>query len=218
MAKTLAVFDLDGTITKRDTYRWYLIQYLLHDRRRLTNIFDLPLHVARYSLGLVDNGWLKERFLEALLGGVDMKKLDSFTEKFVDKLFGNGIRHGALTAIKEHQRSGDRVIMVTASLDFYVGRIGERLAIKEIACTKTSRTKEGRLSGLLDGKNCYGEYKVGMLKALLSDDRSKYKIVAYTDHHSDIPLLEWADEGVAVNPTSKLANLAGERGYKVVLW
>ena len=40
----------------------------------------------------------------------------------------------------------------------------------------------------------------------------------YSDHASDAPVFEWADEAVAVNPHAKLARLAATRGWAVEDW
>jgi phosphoserine phosphatase len=40
----------------------------------------------------------------------------------------------------------------------------------------------------------------------------------YSDHVSDRPVFEWADEAVAVNPDAKLRRLAAERGWAVEDW
>jgi phosphoserine phosphatase len=40
----------------------------------------------------------------------------------------------------------------------------------------------------------------------------------YSDHVSDQPAFEWADEAVAVNPHGKLRRLAKERGWTIEDW
>jgi phosphoserine phosphatase len=40
----------------------------------------------------------------------------------------------------------------------------------------------------------------------------------YSDHVSDRPAFEWADEPVAVNPHGKLKRLAKERGWAIEDW
>jgi phosphoserine phosphatase len=37
----------------------------------------------------------------------------------------------------------------------------------------------------------------------------------YSDHASDAPVFEWADEPVAVNPHGKLRRLAQQRGWAI---
>ena len=39
-----------------------------------------------------------------------------------------------------------------------------------------------------------------------------------SDHVSDRPAFEWADEPVAVNPHDKLRRLAEQRGWKIEDW
>ena len=40
----------------------------------------------------------------------------------------------------------------------------------------------------------------------------------YSDHASDAPVFEWADEAVAVNAHDRLVRLARERGWRVENW
>jgi phosphoserine phosphatase len=40
----------------------------------------------------------------------------------------------------------------------------------------------------------------------------------YSDHVSDQPVFEWADEPVAVNPHGRLRRLAEQRGWAVEDW
>jgi phosphoserine phosphatase len=40
----------------------------------------------------------------------------------------------------------------------------------------------------------------------------------YSDHVSDRPAFEWADEPVAVNPHEKLRRLAEQRGWAIKDW
>jgi phosphoserine phosphatase len=60
-----------------------------------------------------------------------------------------------------------------------------------------------------------------MIKAWMAAeaiDRSQAHIRAYSDHVSDAPMLEFADEAFASNPHPPLAKLAAERGWTRVDW
>jgi phosphoserine phosphatase len=48
--------------------------------------------------------------------------------------------------------------------------------------------------------------------------REALYIRAYSDHVSDAPMLEFADEAWATNPHPPLARLAAQRGWKQVHW
>ena len=48
--------------------------------------------------------------------------------------------------------------------------------------------------------------------------RSDVHVRAYSDHVSDAPLLEWADQGFAVNAHGPLQTLAAARGWPLLDW
>ena len=49
-------------------------------------------------------------------------------------------------------------------------------------------------------------------------DRGQAHVRFYSDHVSDAPVLEWADEPFAVSPSLKLRKLARRRGWPVLEW
>ena len=48
--------------------------------------------------------------------------------------------------------------------------------------------------------------------------REDWWIVSYSDHVSDLPLLKWSDQAVAVSPSSGLRRAAAERGWAIEDW
>ena len=62
--KTVAIFDLDNTITYKDTYLAFLFKLLRDHPLRLFNCVKLPVAVLLYKTGRRDNSWLKETFLQ----------------------------------------------------------------------------------------------------------------------------------------------------------
>ena len=125
-------------------------------------------------------------------------------------------RPGALAAIAEHQRNGDTVVLATASNDVHVVPIARALGIEKIVATCVEVSPFGRLTGRIMGPNCYGADKLAMVKAALGPIEDK--TIAYSDHHSDWPLLMWAGEGVAVNPNGKLRRRASKQGIQIRDW
>src|SRR5262245_55551961 len=103
---TVAVFDLDGTITRHDTYLRYLLGYLQHRPSRLFATLALPAELLRFGLGVVDNASLKARFLQAILAGNSRSELGVWTEAFLDTLCRYGLRPGALARIAQHRAQG----------------------------------------------------------------------------------------------------------------
>ena len=82
----------------------------------------------------------------------------------------------------------------------------------------SSRT-DARVHAKILGENCYGPAKLSMVTDWLAKSGlSRGHVRFYSDHASDAPVFEWADEPVAVNPHDRLRRLAAERGWTVEDW
>ena len=216
--QTVAVFDLDGTITRHDTYLRYLLGFLQRKPSRLLSTLSLPVDLLRFTLGAVDNAYVKARFLQAILAGHARPELDAWTETFLNTLCQRGLRPGALARIAQHRAQGDRLILATASFDFYVQPLAQRLEFDEVICTQSLWNTDDRLLGGLNGPNCYGAVKLKRLFELLGTDLRDVSLLAYSDHHADLPLLTAATRAVAVNPTRKLHAAAVLYGFSIENW
>lgn len=215
--QAVAIFDLDGTITRNDTYVSFLLSVLRTYPSRSTRASWLPLAVLLHKLKWRNNTWLKRRFLAAICGGLQPAQLDPIIARFVARVIAKDIRPGARAAIARHQERGHRLVLASASFDFYVRPLARSLGIAEVVCTEAV-WMNGRLSSTLKHGNCYGEQKLKLVEALLSGARSTAYFYGYSDHHTDIPLLDWVDEGVAVNPEPRLAAVSQNKGYRIVDW
>lgn len=214
---TVAIFDLDGTITKRDTYVAYLLGFLLANPHRVLRGLHLPFAVLLYALKFRDNSWLKVTFLRGLLGNMPRTAIDRWTSRFVDRVCRNGCRAGALKCLREHKKKGHRVILATASLDVYVIPIARSLGFDDVICTEIEWDSKQRITGRLKRGNCHGLNKLNCVRAsgYLS---GRYHTVAYSDHHSDLPLLLGVDTGIAVHPTRKLQKAADYENLEIAYW
>ena len=215
---TLAVFDLDGTLTCGDTFRLFAAWYLARRPWRLARCWLLPLDAALYEAGLRDNGWLKARTLAALLGGAREESVAASANAFVRRVMESGMRPGALAALGAHRTAGDRTLLLSANLDILVRPFAASLGIAETLSTIAERDAEGRFTGRLAGTNCYGDEKRRRLEAWLGTARAGSRVVVYADHRSDLPLMRWADKAVLVNPSPGTRRAARGMPVEVVAW
>src|SRR5262250_507215 len=81
--ETIAVFDLDGTITTRDTTAAFLLGYLREHPRRLANCAPLAVSAAGFVGGVVDNAAMKRAALRAILGGASRTEIAAWIDRFV---------------------------------------------------------------------------------------------------------------------------------------
>jgi HAD superfamily hydrolase (TIGR01490 family) len=213
-----AIFDLDRTLTRRDTYLAFLFSTLQRRPTRFISSMRLPIAVLAHWAHVRDNTWLKERFLAAILGGATSEQIDSWSDAFVARVLHSGLRNQARKVIESHRQVGHRLIMATASFDFYVEKLAEQLGFDAVISTRPVWDSQGRISGKLESANCYGAAKVERLIAHFGAARADWHIVAYTDDYSDLPMLEWADYAVTVNPTARLRAIARDRQYEIQDW
>ncbi len=216
--QTVVIFDLDKTITKKDTYTVFLIYLLRMHPVRLSRCGFLPIAVVMHKMGLKDNSWLKVTFLKAIAGGIKKNQLDICIDQFLKRLLTQGICNKALQKIQKHQQANHKLILTSASFDFYVEKLGCQLGFDTIICTRSIWDKENRLTGQIDGYNCYGVNKLNRLIDYLGQDRPAINLVGYSDHHSDQPFLNWVDHAIAVNPTNKLQQIALQNNFTIENW
>jgi HAD superfamily phosphoserine phosphatase-like hydrolase len=129
------------------------------------------------------------------------------------------VRPGARRAIARDKAEGRRVIMATASYRFYAREIAERLGFDDCIGTNSILGLDSRVHAKIDGENCYGPAKLRMIVDWLERSALERRHVRfYSDHASDRPVFEWADEPVAVNPHGRLRRLAEQRGWMIEDW
>jgi phosphatidylglycerophosphatase C len=199
----LAVFDLDGTIARHDTFGPFLWGYLWrHPWRLPRGLLALPA-AARFVFDR-DRGAFKGAVIHALLGGAKRASLDRWAARYVAALIDRGLYQEALDAIATHRAHGDRLLLMSASTDLYVPRIAQALAFDETICTEVRWRTDGRLDGRLSTANCRGEEKRRCLAALIARDAAG-RVYAYGDSRADLDHMQLAQQAYLVNPSSRLA-------------
>jgi HAD superfamily hydrolase (TIGR01490 family) len=216
-----AIYDMDRTVTRHATYTPFLLHCAL--RRAPWRLLLLPLVIASmltYVLKLIDRGRLKEINHRLLLGHRrHPKELKPLVDSFAERTVASNVRPGARQAIERDKAEGRRVVMATASYRLYAEAIAERLGFDDVIGTGSIIGLDERVHARIDGENCYGPAKLRMVEDWLSKSGfERGHVRFYSDHASDAPVFEWADEPVAVNPHDTLRRLAVESGWAVEDW
>ena len=218
MNPTIAIFDLDGTITSGDTYVAYLLYVLLQRRERVLRCLDLPLTILQFKLGRITNDEIKRVFLKRIMGDRTRAEVEQFTAKFVTHRFVKMTKPAALARIEWHRRQGHLLMLATASFDFYADAIGQSLGFDSVVATRAAWHNQ-KVTGDFDGKNLRGEAKLkAVTRALKRFDSGIWRIVAYSDNQSDLPILRFADHGIVIDPTPQFAAEAQNCGLGIEIW
>lgn len=211
----LAVFDLDGTITRRDTFGPFLWGFLWRRPWRWPRML-LALPAAASFLIKRDRGAMKGAVIHALLGGARRAALEHWADRFVAALVHQGLYAEALGAIAMHRARTDRLLLMSASCDLYVPRIGRALGFDEIICTEVRWRADDRLDGHLATANCRGEEKRRCLVAVIARD-APGRICAYGDSRADLVHMQLVQEAFLVNASPRLIERQGGH-VQIVQW
>lgn len=219
----IAIYDMDRTITRTGTFTPFLMHTALSRAPwRLLLLPAVMVAMLGYGLRLMTRARLKEINQSLLLGPhIAPAELAPLTASFAERTFRLNTLPGALKQIEADRAAGRRLVLATASYRLYVEAIAARLGFDDVIATNSIIGIDARVTAKIDGENCYGPAKLRMIEAWFARERierAKVRVRFYSDHASDAPVMEWADEAFATNPSRAMRVLAGKRGWPVVSW
>lgn len=217
MTAGTAIFDMDRTLTREGTWSRYIMQVNRHRPQFWASLSVLGGYAIGYKLGALRRRAVKERGLSTLKWAT-REALEAAAETFADAEVENGLRLRTREVLAAHREKGDRLVMATAAARLVAEPIAERLGFDDVIATELEWGPDGHLTGRLASENCYGEAKL----ARVEEESKKWGLARpytfYSDHVSDLPVLLWADKGVAVNPSPKLRDAAPKHGVDIENW
>ena len=212
-----AFFDLDRTLIKRSSVLALAGTFRRHG---LISRLDL-VKSALWQVLFVLRGASAERVRSAAEEG--MKMLNGFSVEALQHLVGDAMEtvlrplvyEEPLRLVKRHRARGERVYIVSATLQEIVQHIADDLGF-DGAIGSTCEV----VDGVYTGRTLRAAHGMGKAKALrelaAAEGFDLAESTAYSDSYSDVPFLEAVGHPVAANPDRKLRRLAAERGWPVV--
>jgi phosphatidylglycerophosphatase C len=189
MAGTLALFDLDGTLTTRDTMFAFAADVAGWGALGLALLWHAP-RLGLLAAGLAPAGPTKGALLATCFRRLDRAQLEAGARRFAAERMPGLLRPGAEAALKEHLAQGHTVLLVSASFDLWVLPWAERMGLRALATP--AAWAGGRFAGL-GGTNNHGPEKVRRLREVL-DPSAFDRVIAYGDSSGDRELLALAHE------------------------
>jgi len=218
----IAIYDLDRTITRAPTWTPFLLHAVL--RRAPWRLALLPVVLGAAGLkglGLIHRDRLKQVMHRAALGTLSPARAERLAAAWLVRFGPAQIRRKACAQIAADRAAGYRIVVATAAYRFYAEAIARDVGADAVIATATALDARGHLLPRIEGGNCYGPAKRAMIESWLEAegiDRAAAHVRVYSDHVSDVPSFDWADEAVAVNPHAALRRVAVARGWPVVDW
>lgn len=186
----LALFDFDGTITSSDTWTPFMRLADRPSRIWAGRLFLFPV-VVGYRLGMVSASRAREAAARVGFLGEPPATVRELGIQYAAAALPATLRQQALDRIAWHKANGDEVVVVSASLDVYLGPWCEQRGLDYICTTLDER--DGRLTGKYIDGDCSGAEKAQRIRQRY--DLSRYAVVyGYGDSGEDREMLELAQK------------------------
>ncbi len=219
----LALFDLDHTLIPMDSdYSWGVYTTSMGwnepvDFQRRNDEF-----YAHYQAGTLD---IHEyvRFATLAMRRQGPEQCQVAQADFMATVVQPAIHPQALSLVREHQRQGDEVVIVTATNEFVTRPIAQAFGVPELIAVELAmdETKpiSGWITGEIEGTPSFREGKITRVTRWLADRGLGWADVEstfYSDSINDLSLLEHVTHPVATNPDGPLRAVAEERGWRIL--
>lgn len=205
-----AFFDLDRTLLRRSSA--LALAGSFRERRIISR--TQVLKAAGWQLLFVLRGASHEAVRRAaedglvLLKGHTPGEIRDLVAGAMEPVLRPLVYAEPLRLIEQHRARGEEVFIVSATLQEIVDAIAADLGF------------DGALGTICEVKD--GVYTGHALRALHAENKATWvsalgydlaECTAYTDSHTDLPLLEVVGHPVAVNPDRRLRHIAAARGW-----
>ncbi len=210
-------FDLDHTLLRKSSGEIYGRYLFEKGQLPLAQIFRIAWWAMQHRLNLLDI----DSFLMRSTAWIKTKREAWIRETCTDCVeatVSNFFYPKALQVIESHQKKGNPVYLLSASVRYFVEPVVEMLSLDGCIATELE-VKAGKFTGNLLPPFCYGEGKWKRLEKFCKErDIDIGHTSYYGDSFSDLPVLERVAHPVVVNPDKALGREARRRSWPVLIF
>lgn len=188
---TIAAFDFDGTITKKESLQYFL-RYVLGDVGFASGVIKAVPALIRGRRSMIARQRAKERLLEKTIRGIHYDTLAYFAQQFVIHELPKIIRPEVMDRVNYHKALGHTLILVSASPSIYLKPWAAIHGFQVVLCSELE-VVDNLYTGKLSTTNCWGPEKVHRLRQWWGKKQPDY-MYAYGDSNGDIDMLSIANE------------------------
>ncbi len=198
-AVTVAAFDFDHTLTRRDSVVPFLRR--IAGTRPLATKMVMRAHRIGPAIVQRDRDRLRAVATALVFTGRPIADVERHADAFADELVTSGLRPDTTARLQWHREAGHLTVIVSASYEPYLQVVAPALGVDAIIATRLE-VRDATCTGRLDGPNCRGPEKARRLDAWFETvgvERESVTLWAYGDSTGDRELLAMADHPVWVN-------------------
>lgn len=211
-------FDVDRTLIRGDTQemegRCLMKRDGLASGRLPAWILTLAA-IAAHRMGLGSLIRQNEAYIR-MYKGRTREALAALGLEIYGRQIRNRVLDGARDLLEARRKRGDLIVLVTATTPHLIRPLEMVFKPDQVFCTELEFDRQGRATGRAAGGVLLGEKKAEKIHAFARERHLSLSLCrAYSDHHSDLPMLEAVGYPEVINPTPELAALARERGWPI---
>jgi phosphatidylglycerophosphatase C len=219
----VAAFDFDGTLTRGGSVWQFLSTMRGRGPVLGSGIVLLPKLVRAAAFGGRAADEAKEALFVRTLAGLTAADVAGRAAAFGVSHYHHRSRTKLRARLDWHRRQGHRVVLVSASPEYYVRAVGAELGVDGVVATRLEVDRDGRLTGRFAGANCRGARKLAGLEHWIEAsseptrdgdstrdarlDTGRPYVWAYGNSAGDLEMLEGADIGVDAGRLGRLGKL-----------
>ena len=209
-----AFFDLDRTLINDFSAKKFVQSRLLSGKTKTKELLLQFATMLLYGAGTRDFEVLTK--LSALgVRGIKEKEFTELGKQVYAKHLSETIYPESRELIKFHLEKGHQIVIISAATIYQVQPIADELGISNIYCTEME-VRKGRFTGRIETM-CWGEGKADAGKKFAKEHHIDLsKSFFYTDSFDDYPLLEIVGKPHAVNPDTRLSQVAFENDWAIL--
>lgn len=213
----LALFDLDNTILDTDSGRLFVSYSYKKKKMTFRDLLLAYILGMSYKIGLFEAEAVIRKWAMKYRG-VSEKETIEFSNIWFNDYVIEHIHEGAKKVIDEHNSNGGKTIILSAASPYICKPVMEYLNMDDYICT-VPEIVEGKFTGKIIGRYCYGPEKLSRIQAYISTNGYKLDdAYYYADSYADRFVFEQVSNPVCVNPQKKLVREAVQQSWQIVKW
>jgi phosphatidylglycerophosphatase C len=213
---SIIVFDFDLTLTRWDTADRFFRWLLRRDPWRLALAMAAVPILGPLMLTNATRKWpIRFGVWVATLGRApeDLRSLAEAHIRSLPNGHASVFLPAAVEKLQAHLAQGDQVVIATGCLEVLAQALLRHANLGHVPLVAT--TVRPFLGGMVRDQHCFGANKVPMLT---ERGFAPPWAVAYTDHHSDLPILQLSSERYLISPEPQcLARIEQALGTKATI-
>ena len=211
-----AFFDMDNTLLTVDTaLSW---TRFLYRRGELpaAMVAKAMYWATLYKLALLDMDSVFTNLCTDLAGDSEAEmiaKCDIWYREHVAPF----VAPAARVAVERHRQQGHIVVLATGSTAYAARPVARDVGIEHVLSSELEVE-----AGVFTGKPralCFGHHKVTLAERwATAHGVDLARSYFYSDSYNDLPMLERVGTAIAINPDTRLARHAKQRGWPTARW